>query len=72
MKKKFNFKSIDKIFIEDLNTLNEKTQLKNLSNWDSLKQLELVSLIEKKFKKKLLINEILKIKTIKDLKKIIK
>lgn len=59
MKKKFNFKSIDKIFIEDLNTLNEKTQLKNLSNWDSLKQLELVSLIEKKFKKKLLINEIL-------------
>ena len=72
MKKKFNFKGIDKIFIEDLNTLNEKTQLKNLSNWDSLKQLELVSLIEKKFKKKLLINEILKIKTIKDLKKIIK
>ena len=49
MQKKFNFRGIDKIFIEDLNTLNEKTQLKNLSNWDSLKQLELVSLIEKIF-----------------------
>ena len=72
MEKKFNFKGIDKIFIEDINILSEKTQLKNLSNWDSLKQLELVSLLEKKFKKKLSIQEILKIKTIKDLKKKIK
>ena len=51
MEKKFNFRGIDKIFIEDINLLSEKTQLKNLSNWDSLKQLELVSLLEKKFKK---------------------
>jgi|TARA_B100000767_G_scaffold115625_1_gene110344 acyl carrier protein len=72
MEKKFNFRGIDKIFIEDINLLSEKTQLKNLSNWDSLKQLELVSLLEKKFKKKLSIQEILKIKTIKDLKKKIK
>ena len=72
MEKKFNFKGIDKIFIEDINILSEKTQLKNLSNWDSLKQLELVSLLEKKLKKKLSIQEILKIKTIKDLKKKIK
>jgi len=72
MEKKFNFRGIDKIFIEDINILSEKTQLKNLSNWDSLKQLELVSLLEKKFKKKLSIQEILKIKTIKDLKKKIK
>ena len=69
MEKKFNFRGIDKIFIEDINILSEKTQLKNLSNWDSLKQLELVSLLEKKFKKRLSIQEILKIKTIKDLKK---
>ena len=62
MKKKFNFKGIDKIFIEDLNILSEKTLLKNLSNWDSLKQLQLVSLLEKKLKKKLSIQEILKIK----------
>ena len=54
MEKKFNFRGIDKIFIEDINLLSEKTQLKNLSNWDSLKQLELVSLLEKKFKKKLI------------------
>ena len=72
MQKKFNFKGIDKIFIEDLNVLSEKTLLKNLSNWDSLKQLELVLLLEKKIKIKLSIQEILKIKTIKDLKKIIK
>lgn len=72
MVRKFNFRGIDKIFIEDINLLSEKTQLKNLSNWDSLKQLELVSLLEKKFKKKLSIQEILKIKTIKDLKKKIK
>jgi acyl carrier protein len=72
MKKKFNFKGIDKIFVEDLNTLSDKTQLKSLSNWDSLKQLELVSLLEKKYKKKLSIQEILKIKTINDLKQKIK
>lgn len=72
MKKKFDFKGIDKIFVEDLNILSEKTKLKNLSNWDSLKQLELVSLLEKKLKKKLSIQEILKIKTVKDLMKQIK
>ena len=55
-----------------MNSLSENTKLKNLSNWDSLKQLELVSLIEKKLKKKLSIEEILKIKSIKDLKKKIK
>ncbi len=72
MKKKFNFKGIDKIFVEDLNTLSDKTNLNKLSNWDSLKQLELVSLLEKKLKKKLSIQQILKIKTIVDLKKKIK
>ena len=72
MKNKFNFRGIDKIFSENLNSLSENTKLKNLSNWDSLKQLELVSLIEKKLKKKLSIEEILKIKNIKDLKKKIK
>ena len=72
MKKKFNFKGIDKIFIEDLNSINENIKLKDLSNWDSLKQLELVSLLEQKLKKKLSIKEILEIKSIKDLKRKIK
>ena len=72
MKKKFNFKGVDKIFVEDLDTLSDKTQLTKLSNWDSLKQLELVLLLEKKSKKKFSIQEILKIKTINDLKKRIK
>ena len=72
MQKKFNFRGIDKIFKEDLNNLSEKTKIKNLSNWDSLKQLELVSLLEKKIKTKLSIQDILRIKTIKDLKRKIK
>lgn len=72
MKKEFNFKGIEKIFTENLNSLSDNMKLKNLSNWDSLKQLELVSLLEKKFKKKLSIQEIIQIKTIKDLKKKIK
>ncbi len=72
MKNKFNFKGLEKIFTEDLNNLSEKTKLQKLSNWDSLKQLEMVSLIEKTIKKRLSIQEILKIKTIKDLKKKIK
>ena len=72
MKKKFNFKGVDKIVVEDLNAVSEKTLLKNLSNWDSLKQLELVTLLEKKLKKKLSAKEILKIKNIQDLKKNIK
>ena len=72
MKNKFDFKNVDKIFIEDLNNLSDRTQLNKLSNWDSLKQLELVSLLEKKLKKKLSKKEIIKIKTIKDLKKKIK
>ena len=70
MKNKFDFKNVDKIFIEDLNNLSDKTKLNKLSNWDSLKQLELVSLLEKKLKKKLSIKEIIKIKTISDLKKL--
>jgi acyl carrier protein len=72
MEKKFNFKGVDKIFLEDLNSLSEKIKLSNLSNWDSLKQLELISILEKKNNKKLSIKEILKIKTIGDLKKILR
>ena len=48
MKKIYNFKGIDKIFVENLNNLSESTKLKNLSNWYYLKQLEIVSFLEKK------------------------
>ena len=34
MKNKFDFKNVDKIFIEDLNNLSDKTKLNKLSNWD--------------------------------------
>ena len=41
--------------------------LSKLGNWDSLKQIELVMLLEKRIKRKLKSKEILKIKKIKDL-----
>ena len=37
MKNKFNFRGIDKIFSENLNSLSENTKLKNLSNWEFIK-----------------------------------
>lgn len=57
MEKKFNFKGVDKIFLEDLNSLSEKIKLSNLSNWNSLKQLELISILEKKIIKNYLLKK---------------
>lgn len=57
---------LNKIFEEDWSSLSQNTKLNRLNNWDSLKQIELVALIEKKIKKKLSINQILRIKSVKD------
>tara|TARA_S200000501_G_C20410965_1_gene563495 strand:+ start:74 stop:289 length:216 start_codon:yes stop_codon:yes gene_type:complete len=57
---------LNKIFEEDWSSLSQNTKLNRLNNWDSLKQIELVGLIEKKIKKKLSINQILRIKSVKD------
>ena len=72
MKKKFNTKELDRIFEEKWTDLSEKIKLEQLSNWDSLKQVELVVLLEKKMKKKLSIKEIINIKTVRDVNKILK
>tara|TARA_B100000963_G_scaffold353595_1_gene368584 strand:- start:419 stop:637 length:219 start_codon:yes stop_codon:yes gene_type:complete len=72
MKKKFNTKELDRIFEENWTDLTEKTKLEQLANWDSLKQIELIVLLEKKMKKKLSIKEIINIKTVKDVNKILK
>ena len=57
---------LNKIFEEDWSSLPQNTKLNRLNNWDSLKQIELVTLIEKKIKKKLSINQIINIKSVKD------
>ena len=72
MKKKFNYSKLNKIFEEDWSSLSERKKLNSLENWDSLKQIELVVLIEKKLKRKLSIKEILKFKTVKDINLILK
>ena len=72
MKKKFKTEELDRIFEENWIDLSEKTKLEQLSNWDSLKQIELVVLLEKKMKKKLSIKEIINIKTVKDVNNILK
>ena len=72
MKKKFKTEELDRIFEENWIDLSEKTKLEQLSNWDSLKQIELVVLLEKKMKKKLSIKEIINIKTVRDVNKILK
>ena len=72
MKKKFDYSKLNKIFEEDWSSLSERKKLNSLENWDSLKQIELVVLIEKKLKRKLSIKEILKFKTVKDINLILK
>ncbi len=65
MKKSYQ-SQLNKIFEEDWSSLPQNTKLNRLNNWDSLKQIELVTLIEKKIKKKLSINQIINIKSVKD------
>ena len=50
MKKSYQ-SQLNKIFEEDWSSLPQNTKLNRLNNWDSLKQIELVTLIEKKIKK---------------------
>ena len=72
MKKKFDYSKLNKIFEENWSSLSESKKLNSLQNWDSLKQIELVILIEKKLKRKLSIKEMLKYKTVKDINLILK
>ncbi len=72
MKKKFDYSKLNKIFEENWSSLSESKKLNSLQNWDSLKQIELVILIEKKLKRKLSVKEILKFKTVKDINLILK
>lgn len=72
MKKKFDYSKLNKIFEENWSSLSERKKLNSLQNWDSLKQIELIVLIEKKLKRKLSVKEILRFKTVKDINLILK
>lgn len=60
-----------KIFPKFKGKFNDKVSPKNYPDWDSLNHLNLINEISKKFKIKFDFNEIIKINSISDLKKII-
>jgi acyl carrier protein len=72
MKKNLIIKSLNSIFEENWDKLQDKKKLSSLSNWDSIKQVELVLFLEKQIKKKLTIKEIVKIKTVGNVNKLLK
>lgn len=72
MKKELAIKELDKIFQIDWSKLKDTILLKDLDGWDSLKQIQIILLIEKKIKKKLKIKNILKMKKVGDINSYIK
>ena len=72
MKKELVIKELDRIFQIDWSKLNASKLLKDLDGWDSLKQIQLILLVEKLIKKKLEVKNILKIKKVGDINYFIK
>lgn len=72
MKNKLIIKSLNSIFEENWEELKDNKKLLDLYNWDSLKQIELVLFLEKQIKKKLTVKEIVKIKTVGNINKLLK
>lgn len=73
---KFDFlKDLNKIFVSYFNNkkikLEEKTTSKNIKAWDSLAQVSLIILIEKKFKVKFSVKEVNNLKNIGDMIKLL-
>jgi acyl carrier protein len=74
---KFNYlNELNKIFIKYFNNnkikLTENTSSKNIKNWDSLAQVSLVILIEKKFKLRLSVKEVNNLNNVGDMISLIK
>ena len=72
MKKNDLIKELVKMFDEKESKFISKLRFKDLRNWDSLKQMELIIFSEKIFKKKLKLNDILSLKSFSDLTKLLK
>ncbi len=73
---KYNFlKELNKIFVSYFNDkkikLDEKTTSKKIKAWDSLAQVSLIILIEKKFKVKFSVKEVNNLKNIGDMVKLL-
>ena len=51
--------------------VNKNTDITKTKNWDSLKQIELIMIIERKFKKKLQTKDLFKLKTVKNFLEVI-
>lgn len=66
MKKELAIKELEKLFHNKWKAYKSNKLLKDADGWDSLKQIQLIILIEKKIKKKLSIQKILKIKKVGD------
>lgn len=66
MQKELAIKELEKLFHNKWKSYKNNKLLKDADGWDSLKQIQLIILIEKKIKKKLPIQEILKIKKVGD------
>ena len=67
MKKNDLVKELAKMFDEKSSKFNSKLRFTDLRNWDSLKQMELIIFTEKVLKKKLKLNDILRLKSFSDL-----
>lgn len=66
MKKELIIKELNNLFHKEWQSYNNAKLLKDTYGWDSLKQIQLILLIEKKLKKKLSVQNILKIKKVGD------
>jgi len=60
------------VFNIDVDSVNNDSSPDNIRNWDSLKQMELIIFTEKALKKKLKLNDILRLKSFSDLIKLLK
>ena len=63
---------ISEVFNIASNSVNENSVLANYDEWDSLSHMELIATIEKKFKIEMSFEEIVSIKSVCDIIKIIK
>ena len=73
---KVDNKTILQIIIKALNipskSINEKTNLKTLEEWDSLGMLTVMSAIDKKFKGKINLSQVSNLNSYKDIKSFLK
>ena len=65
-------KILSKVLEIEENSITGETSLDNVASWDSFNHLLLISEIEKEFKMKFTMQEVIDIKSVKDIKTILK